>query len=61
MKQSATNTLDFAVTEQQQSALESSEHRAARVDLEGLAFDNAFRPWNSHFEDPTTPLDLPKT
>ena len=59
MKRSVANTLDFAVAEQQRHALASPEHRAARVDLESLALDNSFRPWNSHFEDPTTPLDLP--
>lgn len=59
MKSSVANTLDFSVAEEQRSALESPEHKAARAEFGGLASDNSYRPWNHHFVDPTAPLDLP--
>jgi hypothetical protein len=55
----AAGTIDFTVADEQQSALEATKHHEARVDFDSLTRDNSYRPWNSNFEDPATPLDLP--
>jgi hypothetical protein len=60
VKQTVTNTLDFAVAEDQRSALQATEHQAATAESETPRHDNSYRPWNTHFEDPSNPLDLPK-
>jgi hypothetical protein len=60
MKTPAANTLDFAVAEEHRSALQASEHQAASAELGALGHDGSYRPWNTHFEDPSIPLDLPR-
>jgi hypothetical protein len=59
MKQDIPNTLDFAVAEDHSLALQASDHQTATAEPGTLRHDNSYRPWNTHFEDPSTPLDLP--